>query len=301
MSDENGNDSSQSEESSRKDVTIFDAKSDILTVRGTEEGLVLRIDGRADWSNILSDVQEFMGDKKKFLRGGQVAIEWLDRLPTKEQSLNLEQMLQDTYEVNLVAKKPKEPLKPVKAKVVERGGVTIPLFETAESSQAKADSSDGEIPELSPSEIMDFASGENEALGYMERMGRILGEEILYEDDSNCKVIFGTLRSGQRIETPFSLVVVGDVNPGADLIAGGDIVVMGSMRGTAHAAAYDEHATDRVIIALQMAPIQLRIGSVISRGSGEAGPEAEVARIEDRRIIVEPFNSRMNFGKKLRA
>jgi len=240
----------------QKEITVFDSPSNIVTVRGTEDGLVLRIDGRAAWEEILQDVQEFMGDKKKFLRGGQVSIEWLDRLPTKEQSRNLEVLLTETYEVELVAKKPKSDAKPAKACVVEREGKTIPLFEVAKEN--KEDGDEPDLSELTPSEIMEFASGDTDSKNYLERMERILGDEVLYEDDSNCKMVFGTLRSGQRIETPFSLVVVGDVNPGADLVAGGDIIVVGSLRGTAHAAAYDEHATDRVIVAFQMAPIQFK-------------------------------------------
>ena len=133
------------------------------------------------------------------------------------------------------------------------------------------------------------------------QMAKMLGgPDLFYEDDANAKILFGTLRSGQRVETPFSLIVVGDVNPGADLVAGGDIVVLGSLRGTAHASAYDDDSFDRVIIALQMQPMQLRIGSVLSRGSEEVVRGAEIARIENRRIVVEAFNPRMLWGRKTR-
>ena len=134
----------------------------------------------------------------------------------------------------------------------------------------------------------------------MNRMVRGLGEELEFEDDANAKVIYGILRSGQRVETPFSLIVVGDVNPGADLVAGGDIIVIGSLKGTAHAGAYDDEAFDRVIISLQMQPMQLRIGSVISRGSDEVVRGAEIARIDNRRIVVEAFNPRVLFSRKNR-
>ncbi len=128
--------------------------------------------------------------------------------------------------------------------------------------------------------------------GYVEKVARFLGEDVLFDEEANARIVFGTLRSGQRVETPFSLIVIGDVNPGADLIAGGDIVVLGSLRGTAHAGAYEDETLDRMIVALQMQPMQLRIGSVVSRGSGEAGKNAEVARIDNRVIIVEPYSSR---------
>ena len=136
---------------------------------------------------------------------------------------------------------------------------------------------------------------------HASQISKLLGEDLYYDDEANAKVVFGTLRSGQRIETPFSLIVVGDVNPGADLVAGGDIIVFGSLRGTAHASAYDDEAFDRVILALQMQPMQLRIGSVISRGSDEVVKGAEVARIENRRIIVEAYSARVFLNRKLRG
>lgn len=279
----------------------FDTPGGFVTARGTAQGLVLRIDGRADWPDIVGDLDKFIEDKADFLRGGQVAIEWLDRLPTKDQRQNLENILVNQCGVRLVSRRQKPDVQPTRACVVERGGKTVPLFETQSSEKGlQADSLDETGHELAK-DILSFTAGETSTAGYLERMEQILGEDVLYEDDSNCKAVFGTLRSGQKIETPFSLLVVGDVNPGADLVAGGDIIVMGRLLGTAHASAYDEHATDKVIIALQMMPIQLRIGSVLSRGSGEAGVEAEVARIEDRRIVVQPFKAKMNLGKRLSA
>ena len=160
-----------------------------------------------------------------------------------------------------------------------------------------ATASDGDFGDLSR---LGLSGGDLSGRTYASRMGKMLGDDLFYEDDANAKVVFGTLRSGQRLETPFSLIVIGDVNPGADLVAGGDIVVFGSLKGTAHASAYDDDAFDRVIVALQMQPMQLRIGSVISRGSDEVVKGAEIARIENRRIIVEAFNPRAMLGKKIR-
>jgi septum site-determining protein MinC len=133
---------------------------------------------------------------------------------------------------------------------------------------------------------------------YIDRVNNVLGDDSFYDDEANAKVIFGTLRSGQRVETPFSLIIMGDVNPGADIIAGGDIIILGSLRGTAHAAAYDDEGDDKVIFALKMQPMQLRIGTVISRGSSEGGKVPEIARIENKRIVVESFTSRSGLGRK---
>ncbi len=278
------------------------SSSRIVSARGTEEGLILRIDGRADWHEIQRDVKAFLSPKKKFFEGGNVAIEWLDRLPTKEQSSELEEVLSSEYGIAVTArKKPEVKNKRASVRKKSSGAVTVSLLDGGVAD--KAESKDGSEAEMSPEELLELAgvTGGLPEDGYLERMEKILGEDVLYEDDANTKTVFGTVRSGQRVETPFSLIVVGDVNPGADLVAGGDIFVIGALRGTAHAAAYDEDATGRVIIALQMRPIQLRIGSVISRGSDDEVGNAEIARIEDRRIIVESYNSRMNFARRLRA
>jgi septum site-determining protein MinC len=273
------------------------SSSRIVSARGTEEGLILRIDGRADWHEIQRDVKAFLNPKKKFFEG-----EWLDRLPTKEQSSELEEVLSSEYGIAVTArKKPEVKNKRASVRKKSSGAVTVSLLDGGVAD--KAESKDGSEAEMSPEELLELAgvTGGLPEDGYLERMEKILGEDVLYEDDANTKTVFGTVRSGQRVETPFSLIVVGDVNPGADLVAGGDIFVIGALRGTAHAAAYDEDATGRVIIALQMRPIQLRIGSVISRGSDDEVGNAEIARIEDRRIIVESYNSRMNFARRLRA
>ncbi|HVN69673.1 MAG TPA: septum site-determining protein MinC [Candidatus Binatia bacterium] len=96
-----------------------------------------------------------------------------------------------------------------------------------------------------------------------------------------------TLRGGQVLHNTGNIVVVGDVNPGAELIATGDIVVFGRLAGIAHAGARgDENAR---IYALELAATQLRIASFIAaderakRRSG-AIPEAAVAR--DGRIVI---------------
>jgi septum site-determining protein MinC len=297
-----------------------DEKVKIITARGTEDGLVLRIDGRAEWGDILSGLDEFLIERKSFLTGGEVSIEWLDRLPTKEQSQGLEQKLRDEYGIGIVGrrKRPEQALalKETASKASKqdsisskRTGVTIPLFENLSDNSQWVAKHDGNIEgkrektsfgEYIAQDVMAGSEGISSGLtsGQLSRMAEILGDNVFYDEEANAKVVFGTLRSGQRIETPFSLLVVGDVNPGADLVAGGDIIIFGSLRGTAHASAYNDEALDRVIVALQMQPMQLRIGSVISRGSGESVSGAEIARIEDRRIIVEEFNTKFSFKGK---
>ena len=103
----------------------------------------------------------------------------------------------------------------------------------------------------------------------------------------------GTLRSGQVVESESSIIILGDVNPGAKVIAKGNVVVLGALKGTAYAGiSGDSHA---FVAALSMNPLQIRIGDYIARSSDK--PEnkkssdiPKIAFIEDGNIYIEPIS-----------
>lgn len=104
-------------------------------------------------------------------------------------------------------------------------------------------------------------------------------------------VVAKTLRAGERVEHPGTVVVLGDVNPGAEVVAGGDVIVVGKLRGLAHAGAGGNE--ERFIFALVLEAKQLRIGNVLAQapeGTRPRGPE--LARVEEGRIVVEPWSKR---------
>ena len=100
----------------------------------------------------------------------------------------------------------------------------------------------------------------------------------------------GTLRGGQSLHHPGHIVVVGDVNPGAELVATGDIIVLGALRGVAHAGAQGDDTA--CVIALELSATQLRIATRIAVApDGEQSSPRGVhhARIDGERIIIQPF------------
>jgi septum site-determining protein MinC len=100
-----------------------------------------------------------------------------------------------------------------------------------------------------------------------------------------------TLRSGRSVRHTGHVIVVGDVNAGAEIVADGDVVVWGHLRGTVHAGANGD--ADAVVCALELSPTQLRIADLIAVSPahrGEARPE--LARIKDRRIVAERWSAR---------
>jgi septum site-determining protein MinC len=100
-----------------------------------------------------------------------------------------------------------------------------------------------------------------------------------------------TLRSGFKITYQGHVVVIGDVNPGAEIIASGSVVVWGRLKGVVHAGA--EGNEQAVVCALDLAPTQLRIaGNIVIPPQRKGKPQPELAFIQDGQIMAEPWNPR---------
>jgi septum site-determining protein MinC len=103
-----------------------------------------------------------------------------------------------------------------------------------------------------------------------------------------------TLRSGVTVRYDGDVTVYGDVNPGAQIRAGGNVVVLGRLRGVVHAGSHGNE--EAFILAFELAPTQLRIGKHIaiapaSAGSGEFNPE--IAQVSGDTILIEPYRGRL--------
>lgn len=102
-------------------------------------------------------------------------------------------------------------------------------------------------------------------------------------------VVNRTVRGGQEIKTESSVMVFGNVNPGAQIIAGGNIDIRGTCRGYVHAGAFgDENA---FVVADRLMPMQIRIADIIARSPDnmEQTDHAERASIKNGHIVFEPI------------
>ncbi|MBI2758172.1 MAG: septum site-determining protein MinC [Chloroflexi bacterium] len=97
-----------------------------------------------------------------------------------------------------------------------------------------------------------------------------------------------TIRSGARIEFPGHVVVLGDVNPGAEIAAEGSIIIWGRLRGTVHAGSKGDEAA--VVCALDFAPIRLQVAAdaMNIHDKKETG-KPEMAFIRGERVVIEPW------------
>ena len=143
--------------------------------------------------------------------------------------------------------------------------------------------------EEGPTELVRGSAPEEDEGAEPEGAGRIL-------------TIDGTVRSGAVVRFAGDIQVFGDVNPGAQLIAGGNVFVFGALKGLAHAGARGDlpssTGTGAIILAFDMRPTQLRIGKVIQLPAHP--PEAlerhvapEIAWMSNGSIVIEPYRGRL--------
>ena len=114
------------------------------------------------------------------------------------------------------------------------------------------------------------------------------------QDESDCKFVRSTLRGGTRIQYEGSVVVVGDVNPGAEVIATGNVIVLGLLRGMVHAGSGGSR--EAFIAALKLKPTQLRIADLIARSPNDpdtTGAFPEIVSVREGIIEVNPLYERL--------
>ena len=117
-----------------------------------------------------------------------------------------------------------------------------------------------------------------------------LDDELSKKEEYGALLVQKTLRSGQTITHEGSVVIVGDVNPGAEVIAGGNVIIMGVARGVVHAGAFGN--SDAVVIAFRLQPTQLRIANHITRAPDDDGTDTEhpeIAKVKDAQVVIDKF------------
>lgn len=126
---------------------------------------------------------------------------------------------------------------------------------------------------------------------------RFQTQGILNEEELTPTIFLKTgLRSGQKVHFQGNVTILGDVNPGAEIIATGNIIIMGTLRGIAHAGALGNQKA--MVVAYRLQPNQLRIANSIGRSPDQANVTSlypEIAHIVDDHIIIEEY---MTMGMK---
>lgn len=241
------------------------------------DGLAINIKGRADgvsieigkgnWEILVDALHQRLTHSGTFFRGGNVALDLADRTLTEPD-------LRAVCDV-LVTHGMKPALVRTSSDRTFQSALMIGMASTLETKEGHA------------VETIQAANSNQEAI-----------QHYVYR---------GALRSGQVLKRRSHVLIIGDVNPGSEVIATGDILVWGRLRGAAHAGA--EGDVRAVVAAFDIDPVQLRIADAVALGSGAQSENGyrwfwsrnsekrpEIARLVNGQIIVEPWDEAKNAG-----
>ncbi len=228
-----------------------------MVLKGTKEGLVISLIGQISFAQIKRKIVEQVSAGDAFLIGAHVTIDLGQNYLTEDQLDVLAQILGDN---GLILRK------------IIRGA-------TADNQVYYCDFGSQELGHRQE-EMWVKDTTEEEKLNH--------NNDLLKE---NTILFQGTLRSGQSLNHPGNIVILGDVNPGGEVIAGENIVVMGNLRGIAHAGVSGNE--NAVVTAFRLQPTQLRIGNHITRAPDEqhvSNPQhPEIARIKNGMVVIELY------------
>jgi septum site-determining protein MinC len=241
-----------------------------VTVKGWRNGLLLLIPADGDWDSVVTQMDARLDEAKarSFWRGAQTTIDCGMRAVTLDELTVLVDRMKRAF--GLV------PIAVVATDAATRAaGEKLALTPYSEMPVIKKPVRDRDAADSEPTASMPASQVPPNA--------------------SNALYVPGTIRSGQRIVHEGHLVICGDVNAGAEVMAAGDVLIFGTLRGLAHAGCMGDETAR--IVATSLRPPQLRIATKIARApeephgksipGGKTGPE--VARIENGEIQVFPL------------
>ncbi len=224
--------------------------SGYIAIKGTRSGLRLTLEPEKPFKELLSALAERLAESPSFFRGASITVDTSQRMLHISERMQLEDLLM-LYQMSII------PLDAAIEKCKEVKVLTQPL-----------------------SAPVSEETMTQQATDYVQRDPRA-SEDTLF--------LRRTVRSGQAIHHHSNVVVLGDVNPGSEIIAGGDIIVWGVLRGMVHAGYPNNQSA--LVCSLQLSPVQLRIAHLLSRPPEgfEAQQLPEVASIRKEQIIVETW------------
>jgi septum site-determining protein MinC len=267
-------------------------------LRGGARGLEIVIDGRATADAIAAAVTDRLAEAPTFFRGSDVRIRVEDG-PLPAGCLSKLDTIAGQFELRIV----EVGAAPKRASTLT-GDDGVPLANLAAGSAPSAATADpaqvalplsGAAPSTAPAPVAPsgpvIAPPVHPPIDQLElALAEDLEPDIEVVPDT--RVLVGPVRSGVILEHRGHLIIFGDVNPGAEIRAEGNIVVLGRLRGTAHAGINREVG---FILALRLEPQQLRIGRMVARASDSDTPAAapEIAHVTNASIVVERYLGRL--------
>jgi septum site-determining protein MinC len=226
-----------------------------IAIKGTRNGLLLTLEPETPFSELLNALADRLAEAPAFFRGASLVVDTSRRALGRRERSQLENLLA-YYQVSIM------PVEHFTSASLQNEASQAFSFDSGQPQSALTH--ELQHPTTLPS----------------AQDGHEIGETFF---------LHRTVRSGQAIHHAGNIIIMGDVNPGAEVVAGGDVIVWGVLRGMVHAGYPDNEQAS--VCSLSLAPVQLRIAHLLSRPPEgmDTQPYPEVATIRNGRIVVETW------------
>lgn len=230
-----------------------------IDIKGIRDGLLIRVSDNPEVA-VYERLRRELEQKRQFLQGSRLAVALGRRAMNGEQLAGLQELFA-THELELWA-------------VLSDDGDTRDAARTLGLATRLSGSATGLDGAPAETGLPESANGTGAAKS---------------PPMANALLLRETLRSGRAVWHEGHVIVLGDVNPGAEIVATGNVIVWGRLRGLVHAGSGGDAAA--IICALELNPTQLRIADRIAAPptDSRAGAIPEQAAIRDGQIVAEPW------------
>lgn len=227
----------------------------LVTIKGIKDGLLITLNPAEDWQFVLNDLATRIDEQSSFFQGAFITVD-LGNRPV-----------------------PRYALSSLKALLQRRGLAMTQILSESDTTLEAAQALDlrtalptAQTGKHQPTDTLPSINPEESGLpGVMFRR---------------------TLRSGRIVRSAGHVLIYGDVNPGAEIIAAGDVIIWGVLRGSVHAGSEGDESA--VVCALDFMPTRLHIGPYVAElnngNQRRRKPAPEMAAIKDAKIVFETWN-----------
>lgn len=218
-----------------------------VIIKGSKSGITVFLDNEMPFEELLESVSDKFKNASKFFNNANMAISFDGRNLSAEEEKKILNIISDVSDLNIVC-------------VLDENNDMKTVYE--EAVKKAIASTAVQVPEPASQPVSQTVS----------------------DLRTSCMFYKGTLRSGQVFEADGSVVVLGDVNPGGKVVAKGSVIVLGSLKGNIFAGV--DGNENAFVVALEMSPMQIKIGDIIARSS-DSGVN-KISKGKNKSKILEP-------------
>jgi len=230
-----------------------------VILKSYSQGMNLILDEKAEFETLLNEVADKFKKSAGFFREARIALSFEGRKLSTEEEKQMIRTIEENSDVEVLC---------ILEKSEEESKIYIKALQQLEERQGGADGEDSE--EADPE-----------------------------KEDRLMRMHCGNILAGEPLECEEDVLVLGDVEPGGLVVSNGSILILGSLRGEAFAAAGGEHETEVFVLALDFAPARVKIGPYRINDKEmkgkqwfwkRGGPQLAYLNEEEEKILVAPMN-----------